>query len=108
MKKRQRKKFKKIIYEELIEDVTLEISLNSKWRRKIFKLLPNEVLEITYLNPMEIPEYIKKEIVQNKLEFLVMKVQKCEEKFDDELEIFKFQSKEYPQIIRFSANNPNI
>lgn len=108
MNKRQRKKNRKKIYKELIEDVALEISLDTNWRKKIFELLPDVKIEISYLNSMELPKYIQKEMVKNKLEFLVMKENSCEEYFDNGLEIFKFQSKEYPEIVRFSGNNPNI
>lgn len=42
-----------------------------------------------------------------KLEFWVARVNSCEEYFDKELEIFKFQSEEFPQITRYTENNPN-
>ena len=68
----------------------------------------NEKLEITYRNPIEIPEHIRKDVTINKLEFEVMRINSCEEYFDKELEVFKFQSKEFPTIIRYTGNNPRV
>lgn len=68
----------------------------------------NEKLEITYRNPTEIPKYIQKEITIYKLEFEVMRISSCKEFFDKELEIFKFQSKEFPAVIRYTGNNPKV
>ena len=108
MNKRQKKKYRKNLYKTLIEDVALEISLDAKWRRKILEESSNTKIGISYLDFVELPKYIRKEIVYNKLEFWVMKVDSCEEYFDDNLAIFKFQSKEYSEIVRFSGNNPNV
>ena len=36
MNKRQRKKFRKMLYEDVINDVMEEISLDSNWRKKNF------------------------------------------------------------------------
>lgn len=44
-------------------------------------------------------------VVKNKLTFCVQVVDNCEVKFDEELIIFKFWSKEYPEIIEYSVNN---
>ena len=68
----------------------------------------NEKLEITYRNPIEITEHIRKDVTINKLEFEVMRINSCEEYFDKELEVFKFQSKEFPTIIRYTGNNPRV
>lgn len=68
----------------------------------------NEKFEISYRNPTEIPKYIRKDITSYKLEFEVMRISSCREHFDKELEIFKFQSKEFPVIIRYTGNNPKV
>lgn len=107
-KKRQKKKNRKKVYKAIISDVTLDISLDSKWRRRIFDLPLKQKLEISYLNPYDLPEYIRKDVVCNKLLFQVEKVSNCNKKFDDNLIIFKFSAEEFPQIVDFSGNNPNI
>lgn len=108
MNKRKRKKKRKKLYKEIIEDVALEISLDSEWRKKIFNLRSNASLEISYSDPVTIPKYIKYFITYYKLEFIVKKVSYCKENFDEIFEIFEFSSKEFPKIIRFTGNNPNI
>lgn len=65
----------------------------------------DEILYISFLDEKYIPEYIKDVIVKNKLTFCVQVVDNCEVKFDEELIIFKFWSKEYPEIIEYSGNN---
>lgn len=108
MNRRQNKKLRKRLYKESIEDVALEVSLDAYWRKRILGQAYCEKLEITYRNPNEIPKYILKDITIYKLEFEVMRVSSCEEYFDKELEIFKFQSKEFPTIIRYTGNNPKV
>ena len=93
---RQKKKLRKRLYKEFIEDVALEISLNTYWRKRILRQSFYEKLEITYRNPTEIPKYILKDITTYKLEFEVMRTRSCREYFDKGLDIFKFQSKEFP------------
>ncbi len=102
---RKKKKKRKKLYKDLIEDIALEISLDEYWRKKIMKQLINTKIEITYRNLSEIPEYIKKDMMRYKLEFWVMRVSSCKEHFDENLIIFKFQSKDYASIVRFTGNN---
>lgn len=108
MNRRQKEKIRKRLYKKFIEDVALEISLDDYWRKRILGLPYYEKLEITYRNPTKIPKYILKVITIHKLEYEVMRVSSCREYFDEELEIFKFQSKEFPAITRYTGNNPNI
>lgn len=105
---RQKKKVRRRLYKQFIEDVALEISLDAYWRKRILGRPYYKKLEITYRNPTEIPKYILKDITLYKLEFEVMRINSCREYFDKELEIFKFQSKEFPAIIRYTGNNPNV
>ena len=65
----------------------------------------NTKIEITYRNSCEIPKYIKEDMIRYRLEFWVMRVRSCKEYFDENLIIFKFQSKDYSSIIRFTGNN---
>ncbi len=96
------------IYEKIISDVAMEISIMSEWRRKIFKMKEKEVLEIGYENPLQLPFYIRDEVVKNKLTFYVKIVKDCPEKFDEGLIIFKFWAKEFPEICSYSGNNPDV
>ena len=98
----------KKVFEEIIDDVAMEISVSKEWRKRIFQLLDGESLEISYRNAQEIPEYVRDIMVANKLTFLVSRVNKCEEYFDNSLVIFKFWTKEFSEICSLSGNNPKL
>lgn len=99
---------RKSIYLECISDVAMDISLSKIWRRQIFGLKKDDVLYISKSDEKIIPEYIKDVIVKNDLTFCVQIVDSCEVEFDDGLVIFKFYSKEYPEIVQYSGNNPSV
>lgn len=94
-------------YKYIISDVAMEISIDSYWRNKIFKLKEHEKLKIEY-DDDKIPSYVKKYILNNKLSFYVEIVSECEEDYDKGLVIFKFTAAEYSDIYAFSGNNPDI
>lgn len=98
----------KEIYERIISDIAMEISIMNEWREKIFKLKENEILKISFENPLQLPDYVRDDVVTNELTFYVKIVKECPEKFDKGLIIFKFWAKEYPEICSFSGNNPNV
>ena len=108
MKKRKEKKQRKRLYEDIIEDVALEISLDSRWRALILTKELNEKIEITYHSLEELPCYIKDEIQKYKLKFWVEMVSSSNEYFEEGMVIFKFTSKEYPQVFRYTGNNLDI
>ncbi len=99
---------RKNIYVDYISDVALEISISHIWRKRIFNLKKDEILQISSKDEDIIPEYIKDVIVNNHLIFCVKIIDSCEEAFDEGLVIFKFYSEEFPEIISYSGNNPNI
>lgn len=105
---RQKKKRRKKLYEEIISDVALEISLDPMWRKKIFDSLYEKPISVSSVDQDKLPEYIRTEIVSKNLQFYVVKTLKSEEHFDDGLIIFKFYSAEFPQISSYSGNNPNV
>lgn len=99
---------KETIYADIISDIALEISISKFWRNRIFNLKENNILEISYEDKDKLPEYIRNVVVENKLIFNVQIVNECDEKYDDELVVFKFWSKEFPHITSYSGNNPNM
>ncbi len=98
----------KQIYKNNISDTAMEISISNQWRKKIFQLKTGEFLTISYRQPDELPIYVRDEIILHKLTYCVGISDDCPEKFDDGLIIFKFWAKEYPDIVRYSGNNPNV
>ena len=108
MNKRQKKKIRKRNHQTAIENVALEISLAPSWRKRLFSNPYETKFEISYHKPEDIPAYIRTIIIRFQLEFYVSKVSSCCEKFDSGFEVFKFESKEFPKVMRFSGNNPDI
>lgn len=99
---------KRSIYLDSINDVAMEISLSKPWRERIFQLNPDDKIKISASEKCPLPKYIKDIITDYDLVFFVQTVDKCEESFDDGLIIFKFCSAEYPDIVAYSGNNPNV
>ena len=54
------------IYSECIDDVAMEISLSSAWRKRIFSLQKNEKITISAGDGDSLPEYIRSTIIENK------------------------------------------
>ena len=54
----------------------------------------------------EIPNYIKEIIFEFGLQFYVSKVIDCPEEFDEGSIIFKFESLEFHDIVKYSGNYP--
>ncbi|MDR0999665.1 MAG: hypothetical protein LBL96_02510 [Clostridiales bacterium] len=91
-------------YLELIEDVALEISQSSYWRHLLFNSEYNQKLVIDSSVEVVIFKYIKEEFVRHDLKFYVSKVEDCPDEFDPGSIIFKFESVEFPEIVRYSGN----
>jgi hypothetical protein len=104
-KYKQYKRYKQ--YRQLIEDVALEISQSYPWRNIIFNSEYKQKFLIDSNTEIKIFKHIKKEIVENDFQFYVSKVKDCPEEFDPGCIIFRFESKEFPKIVRYSGNYIN-
>ena len=96
------------IYLECIDDVAMEISLSSAWRKRIFSLQKSEKITISAGDGDSLPEYIRSTIIDNKLRFTVCIADDCEERFDEGLVVFRFASAEFEDITALSGNNPAV
>ena len=91
------------IYEESIEDIALEISIDKKFRKLLKDAQYGEQIEISSLTARHC-KYVSNVLSQG-LVFIVEKVTNCPEHFDNGLTIFKFFSRDYPDIIKYTGNN---
>lgn len=96
------------LHEKYLEDVAFEISQDSKWRKKLFDGNYDEKLLITYQEISEIPRYLREVFEQYNLEYYVSKTLNCPEGFDNDLVIFKFEAKEFLDLVRYSGNNEKV
>ena len=99
---------KREIYNNIISDVAMEISISHYWRKLIFALGENEKLCISKKDANELPSYIKRDIIENDLRFNVIISDSGNESFDGGLVVFEFSSDEYPDIVSYSGNNPKV
>ena len=99
---------RKEIYNNIISDVAMEISISHYWRKLIFALGENEKLCISKKDANELPSYIKQDIIENDLKFNVKISDSSNESFDEGLVVFEFSSDEYPDIVSYSGNNPGV
>ena len=99
---------RKEIYNNIISDVAMEISISHYWRKLIFALGENEKLCISKKDANELPSYIKQDIIENDLKFNVKISDSSNESFDEGLVVFEFSSDEYPDIVSYSGNNPKV
>ena len=95
------------LYEKYIEDVVVEVSQDDSWRTKLLEAHYNESFLLTFKELEEVPCSLWITFSHNSLEFFVSKVQSCPQQFDAGLVIFKFEAKGFPQLVRYSGNNPN-
>ncbi len=94
-------------HEKYLEDVTMEISQDSLWRKRLFEGQYHEQFLATYKELAELPCRLWTIFSQYGLEFLVSKVQSCPETFDEGLIIFKFEAKGFSHLVRYSGNDRN-
>lgn len=91
------------IYQQYIEDVAMEISIDKKFRDRLLNATYGEQLEISQKTANHC-KYLN-HILSKGLVFMVEKVYECTETFDSDLTIFKFSAKDFPNIIRYTGNN---
>lgn len=100
-------KDKKKIYEELIDDVAMEISISASWRHRIF-VSSKTPISISGADGNDLPEYVRDDIIRNDLSFTVQVVDECDADFDEGMIVFRFSAEEYPDVVAFSGNNPAV
>jgi len=108
MRKRLRKKYHK----RYLGDIVYEISISSYWRKRLFLSSEYSVSNIDKENMYDLHNYSKNKVRSIRLKYYVSLVPFADTKgwgdWDDNLIYFKFQPVEFPRIISFSGNNPNV
>jgi len=92
------------IYEKYLEDVVIEVSQDSLWRKRLFEGQYNERFLITFKELEELPCRLWASFSQYGLEFFVSKVHSCPEEFHEGVINFKFEAKGFSHLVRYSGN----
>lgn len=91
-------------HEKYLEDVVREVSQDSLWREKLLAGEYNESFLLTYKELEEVPCNLWTTFSKYGLEFLVSKVESCPEEFGPATLIFKFEAKEFKNVVSYSGN----
>lgn len=96
---------RKRLYKKYISDVALDISCDNEFRQKLFSAPFGARFEISAQTAPQC-EYLR-EVFERGLVYYVTKVhaEQIREKFDEGLVIFKFTASEFPDVLKYSANN---
>jgi len=92
--------------EKYLEDVVREVIEDNLWRKKLVEGQYDERFLITFKDLEELPCRLWAVFSQYGLEFFVSKVHSCPDESGEGVIIFKFEAKEFPQVVRYSIINP--
>jgi hypothetical protein len=90
----------------------IDASQNTDWRRRLFAAPLHQEFVIDAANTMGLPEQVARGVRRYALEFCVCRVTQEETDFREpgweDCEFFRFRARRYPEIVSFSANNPDV
>jgi len=89
------------IHEKYIDDVVIEVSQDSLWRKRIFEGQYNDRFLITYKELEELPCGLWTSFSKYGLEFFVSKIHSSPEEFDEEVIFLKFEAKGFSDLVRY-------
>lgn len=92
-------------HEKYIAEVVTAISQDSFWREKVVHGQYDEEFLITYKELEELPCSLWTVFSKYGLEFFVSKVEAIAETFIPGQVIFKFQAKDFPDIVRYAKGD---
>lgn len=109
MNKRQRKKLHKIF----LIDVVFAVSVSPYWRKKMFQSVKDKKYFINKYHNYAIEKPLNPIIHRYNLKYSVSiipyeEVVQVWEDFGSEQVYFKFESVEFPNLVDYSANNPDV
>ncbi len=104
MKKRLSKKMRRRLYEDSLDDLVFELSLDPLWRQQLFDSHQGKRFVLTDEELARLSTQLGERAHQFGLRFSVFN----EGRTPDGNVVFGFESAEYPTIRTFSTNNPAV
>jgi len=105
-----RKRLIKKMHKRYLEDIVYEVSVSPVWRKTLYS--NNQQVCVINQHIIDLPEYLKKQVITYQLKYYVSVVSHDEAKgwedWDATQIYFKFEAAEFPEIQAFSANNPEV
>jgi hypothetical protein len=107
-----RTKYRRGLYWRFLDLGISDLSQHSGWRRRLFAASPYQPFPIDAAHTEGLPDSTASGIRRHKLSYVVCCVTQEETPFHEPgwegLIFFRFQARKYPDIVRFSANNPDV
>lgn len=91
-------------HEKYIEEVATEVSQDSQWQEKLLADNYDELFLLSYKELEELPCNLWTIFSKYGLEFFVSKVESCPQEFAPDTSIFKFEAKEFKNIVAYSGS----
>jgi hypothetical protein len=98
----------KELHQKFLADIRCDVSQHRDWRIRLFDHAVNTKFEIT---PESIADNYKKlseNIAKYNLKYIVEKVRSEEGSEATKDVVFKFYPKNYPELVKYSFNNPGV
>ncbi|MEP1630874.1 MAG: hypothetical protein ABJI60_11745 [Kangiellaceae bacterium] len=92
----------KKLHQKYLADVRCDVSQHSGWRVRLFDNAENTKFQITSESVRDVFQSLSDNIAKHNLKFIVEKVQNC----DSKDVTFKFYPENYPEMVKYSFNNP--
>ncbi len=107
----RKRRIDKKLHKYWLEIEVVDLSQNKYWRKTLFDSVENKDYEINANNLIELTEILKKAILKYNLKFKVAKVSSNETESwlsENGDIIFKFWAENYPNIKKYTGNNPSV
>ncbi|WP_437996318.1 hypothetical protein WMF26_35230 [Sorangium sp. So ce185] len=107
MNKRTRKK----LHKRHLELDVIDLSLVAFWRARLFETPVGNDLPLDGSHLEGVPERFRKAIRRHRLEYDVARVPATEAEpwlSEGGLIVFRFRAREFPSVVRYSGNNPDV
>jgi hypothetical protein len=99
----------RMLHKHYLADIRCDVSQHSGWRGRVFDNKENSKFTITPESIEDVFRILARDIKTHHLEFIVEKIlaEQMAVKLSDPTDIvFQFYPKNYPELIKYSFNNP--
>jgi hypothetical protein len=109
---RRRRRVDRKLHRIFLDAGVIDPSTDSGWRRRLFAAPLHECFVIDAQHTEGLPDFVGRGVRRYGLSYTVCRVPENETPFVNEgyesYMFFRFQAKKYPEIVNFSANNPDV
>jgi hypothetical protein len=108
---RRKRRIDRKLHRWFLDLGVIDASQDSGWRQRLFAAGLHECFPIDARHTDGLPDYVARGVRRYGLSFTVCRVPGSWTPFDEDgyegMVFFRFQASKYPDIVNFSANNPD-